>query len=158
MVLSLFDLHPIMRASYRQIHHHFSEQASKASHEMRALIMINSGSRSPPDHGLVILHKTYLTEERRKWPVMLDESTSPEEIKYPHFVHDNSTYLSVNFLQTNYSCWIFRNTGAWFKEVLIFSDDNIIITEKNLKYKSFLWVKFFVIFNYSGILSSYNCY
>ena len=46
MVPSQADLRPIMRASYRQIHHHFSEQhASEASHEMRALIMINSGSR-----------------------------------------------------------------------------------------------------------------
>lgn len=59
--------------------------------------MINSGSRFPPDHhALVIPHKTYLTEQMRKWPVMLDESSCPEEIKYPHSAMTNQVNISVN--------------------------------------------------------------
>ena len=64
---------------------------------MRALIMINSGSRFPPDHhALVILHKTYLTEQMRKWPVLLDELSNPEEIKYPHSAMTNQVNIFVN--------------------------------------------------------------
>ena len=97
MVPSLLaDLRPIMRASYRQIHHHFSEQhAISASHEMRALIMINSGSRSPLARPWSCYSSSQNIFDRADEEVTCDdardESTSPEEIKYPHLAHDNSS-------------------------------------------------------------------
>ena len=110
MVLSLADLRPIMRASYRQIHHHFSEQhAISASHEMRALIMINSGSRSPPpDRGLVILHKTYLTEQMRKWPVMMLAMSQPVRRKSNILILLVTTQVNI-IVRAPHSCKDFNN-------------------------------------------------
>ena len=111
MVPSLADLRPIMRASYRQIHHHFSEQhAISASHEMRALIMINSGSRShSPDHGLVILQKTYLTEQMRKWPVMMLAMSQPVRRKSNILILLVTTQFNMFVISTPHSCKDFNN-------------------------------------------------
>ena len=109
MVPSQADLRPIMRASYRQIHHHFSEQhASEASHEMRALIMINSGSRSPRQTVDLLFFTKHIWQSRWGSDLWWCSMSQPVRRKSNILILLVTTQVNI-FVSPPHSCKDFNN-------------------------------------------------